>query len=78
MTPLGWLGRKTSTQTILKKQSDLDLHYLSLNMRIYINNLDQVSDWLKIRGGCGILIYSAWQDLKAEGQTVFILKGHSF
>ena len=28
-----------------------------------INNLDQISDWLKIRSRCGMLIYSAWQRL---------------
>ena len=38
MTPLGWLGRKTSTQT-------------------------NKSNWLTVRSGCGILIYSAGQGL---------------
>ena len=27
----------------------------------------KLSDWLKIRNGCGILIYSAWQGLKPAG-----------
>ena len=52
MTPLGWLGRKTSTQTnkiqiswLLVKPTDMDLHCLLLSMCNYINNLDQVI-WL--------------------------------
>ena len=45
------------------------LHCLSFSMWIYISNFDQVkSDWLEIRGGCGILIYSAWQGLKESKQ----------
>ena len=32
-------------------------------MRICINSLDLVPDWQKIRRGCGILTYSAWQGL---------------
>ena len=48
---------------VLKKPTDLDLHRLSLNMWISIKIPDQVSDWLEIRRGRDILIYSAWQGL---------------
>ena len=42
-------------------QTDLALHFLSLNMWLWINNLIKQSDSLKIRSGCGFLIYSAWK-----------------
>ena len=47
----------------LKRPTDLDLHCLSWSISIYINNPDQEIDWLKIRSGHGITIYSAWQGL---------------
>ena len=53
----------------LKKPTDLDLHCLPLSMRIYSNNPDQVSDWLKIRSERGILIYSAWQGLRVSEKS---------
>ena len=49
---------------LLQKPTDLDLYFLSLSMWVGINNLDQVSDWLSIRNGHAVLIYSAWQGLR--------------
>ena len=51
-------------QLASKKPTDLDLHCLSFSMWIYISNLDQKSDWLRIKSRCGILIYSAGQGLR--------------
>ena len=45
------------------KPTDLDLHCLSLSIWICINNCLKQSDWLTVRSGCGILIYSAGQGL---------------
>ena len=36
--------------------------------------LKKLSDWLIIRSGHGILIYSAWQELRID--TVIIVKGN--
>ena len=43
--------------------TDLGLESLSLSMQVCIHNLDQAIWLVKIRSGCGILIYSAWQGL---------------
>ena len=47
----------------MKKPTDLDLHCLPLSMWIYSKIQIKKSDWLKIRNGRGILIYSAGQGL---------------
>ena len=49
--------------------TDLDLHCLPLRIWICINNWIKNSDWLKIRNGRGILIYSAWQGLTPDAVT---------
>ena len=52
---------------LLKKPTDLDLHCLScLSFSMWICIVDsgiKRSDWLTIRSGCVILIFSAWQGL---------------
>ena len=45
----------------LQKPTDLDLYCV-----IKYGNLYQQSDWLTIRSGCGIFIYSAGQGLKVD------------
>ena len=60
---LHWQTVYIQISWLLQKPTDLDLPCLQYSIWICINNLVQVKYWLKIRSGCGILIYSAWQGL---------------
>ena len=47
----------------LQKLTDLDLHCLSSACEFVLTTWIKQSDWLKIKSGCDILIYSACQGL---------------
>ena len=68
-----WSGffRSRSSEDPDQLASDLDLHCLSLNTVCEFLSKTRIKkfDWLEIRSGCGILIYSPWQGL-SQSYTV--------
>ena len=64
------LCKQCTSRSVLQKPTYLDLHCLSLSIWICITNWIKQSDWLKIRSGRGVFVYSAWQGLIINPQLM--------
>ena len=56
---------------LASEPTDLDLHYLSLFCEFVLTTWIKSYNWLKIRSGRGILIYSAEQGLRQHLKIIF-------